>query len=219
MQINAIITCVDYADYLSVSLQYNRHHFNRVMIVTSPADYETTRVAVRNGAEYLVTQDFFRDGSPFNKYRGLERGLDYFGEEATSGWLAIMDADVLWPKSIDWSELEVGNIYSPRRRMWDGQLAELPHEPYWKRWPLHRLHTDPRWHNHLSGYTQLFHGSDPALGVRPWHRMHLPTAQGGDTSFMEKWPEDRRLRPSWECLHLGPPRINWEGRKSPPLKA
>ncbi len=209
--VNAVIVCADYADYLLVTLPYNRHHFKRVVVVTAPADYETTRVCLQNVAECLVTDAFFRDGDPFNKYRALEEGLDKLGRER---WISIMDADVLWPKAVE-HRYEEGRIYSPLRRMYDGLLSQLPHETYWKQYPHHRLHRHPRWHGHLSGYTQIFHASDPALGKPPWHRLDLPTAQGGDTYFQDLWPADRRVRPSWEVLHLGPARANWAGRKTP----
>ena len=41
----AITVCVEYSDYLSHTLPYNRHQFSEWMIVTTPEDKATRDVA------------------------------------------------------------------------------------------------------------------------------------------------------------------------------
>lgn len=95
----------------------------------------------------------------------------------------------------------------------------LPQESSWHCHKLHHLHSNPKWHNHISGYCQIFHASDKHLPQPPWHPLHLPDAGTGDTMFQDLWNTsvgDCRRRPSWEVLHIGDDaRRNWRGRTTP----
>lgn len=214
----AVMTCVGYSEELTVTLPYNRHHFESVLVVTTPADAEEVRrIAEPCGADVFVTDAFYQDGAAFNKFAALEEGLDWMGRR---GWLAILDADVLWPKESPgrltgpfgpYVWMRRGNLYTPRRRMFALEPGwRAPPETDWKLFPLHQLHA--RLPDHFSGYTMLFHAADPHLGPPPWHRLDLPTAGAGDTYFQEKWPVECRIRPPWEVLHLGRSGVNWRGR-------
>lgn len=226
----AVLVSVDYAGELSISLPYNRHHFTEVMVVTSPADAPNVRPIVeRCNAKLFVTDLFYADGAPFNKFRAMEAGLDAFGRD---GWLAILDADVLWPARKVFTYLQEnkevcglvsGYLFTPRRRMWTewpkapswfekakgSSSADLwAREDLWDRFPLHPQ--DKEW----AGYSQLFHASDPVLGPPPWHETNWLHAGGADSFFQAKWPDARKVRPPFEVLHLGTAGINWAGRVS-----
>ena len=246
---NAILVSVNYSDILCLTLNYNRHHFNSVMVVTDDADNADACVAREHKAEVFATRAFYDGGASFAKWKALEQGLDAFGRD---GWLCIMDGDVLWPKKIDWnpdgnyqygcvdesteaiidcddmswerySVLKFGNLYSPFRRMWEnwpsvpaGTLIEqrvyedyssvLPVESEWKKFPLHRQQ-----HEH-AGFTQIFNASDPVLGPPPWHDTSYSHCGAADSWFQQKWSADKKIRPTWEVLHLGPAGTNWYGR-------
>lgn len=221
--LRAILVCVDYSDYLSVTLPYNRHHFSEVMVVTSTVDEQTVEVAKANNAKVFRTASFYTDGARFNKFRALEEGLDVFGRH---GWLCIMDADILWPKHIDWSFLTADRLcetptgqyfsqhsylYTPLRRMWEDCDTNIPQEPYWSQFPLHPQQVE--W----AGYTQIFHADDPALGLAPWHQTNWRHAGGADSWFQRKWSNESKLRPPFTCLHLGKAGHNWCGRATPYL--
>lgn len=214
----AFVVAVDYADLLAVTLPYNAHHFEDVHVVTDAASEAAVRPVVRSvpNADMMVTDAFYRGGADFNKWAALEELLDRAGR---SGWIALLDADVLWPKE---TLLDVGTdrrgfhicpgfLYGALRRMYPRvprTAAELPPEDQWGRYPLHRnVH---EW----AGYTQVFHGSDPVLGPAPWHDVSWRHAGGADTFFQAKWPRERRVRFPWEVLHLGPAGANWCGRVS-----
>lgn len=215
----AILVSVDYADLLAITLPYNKHHFESVMVVTSPADIETVAVATICGAQVFVTGSFYERGAIFNKWLALEQGLDHIGRE---GWICIMDADVLWPKEIlgksvnpennaNW--MSVGNLYSPLRRMMSSlpYPFALPSEDTWSNYPIHRNV------NEWAGYTQIFHADDPHLGPAPWHETSWRHAGGADSMFQRKWPAECKVRPTFEVLHLGPAGTNWCGRATPYL--
>lgn len=208
----AILVSVDYTDLLSLTLPYNRHHFEEVLVVTSIMDRRNVRpVADQNKADIYVTDSFYHDGARFNKWKALEEGLDYFGRQ---GLLCIMDADVLWPKTIpvDDSYFLKGKLYSPLRRMAPMPSASVPEstpfppESDWWIYPIHRNTSE--W----AGYSQIFHADDPVLGKTPWHEINWTHAGGADSFFQQKWKLINRIRPPFEILHLGDAGANWFGR-------
>lgn len=204
----AILISVDYADLLEVTLPYNCHHFEEVMVVTSSQDQDTQVTAHRYGAEVFVTDSFYEPPAVFNKWKALEEGLDAFGRH---GLLCLMDADVLWPKELPEMEYAWNYLYTPLRRMWrDPKLPILP-EHQWSRLPIHRNLAE--W----AGYTQIFHGTDLHLPNPPWHQINWRHAGGADSFFQQLWRPENKLRPPWEVLHLGDAGRNWCGRATPLL--
>lgn len=205
VELRGIMVCVEYGDLLNVTLPYNRHHFKELLVVTTSWDAETIQVAKRNDAGLFYTDSFYKDGATFNKWRALEEGLDAFGR---TGWLCIMDADVLWPKSVDLSFLSMGTLCTPRRRIMtaiDGGWAAYPPEKSWQRYPLFN-------EVEFAGYSQIFHADDPHLPAAPWHQTNWRHAGGGDSFFQARWPVVHKVRPPWQVLHLGSPGVNWHGR-------
>lgn len=203
----AIIVCVNYSDFLSITLPYNRHHFSEVVVVTSFNDRETQQLAKRHGARILITDAFYDDGADFNKFKALEQGLSVMGR---NGWICLLDADILWPKVLPKFTFTPGKLYTPDRRMMRELIGQIPHEPYWASFPR------PQYKG-FSGYTQIVHGSDPVLGSPPWHEVTGRHAGGADTKFQARWSEADKIRPPFEVLHLGPNKTNWRGRVSPRL--
>lgn len=208
--LNAILVSVDYTDFLRLTLPWNRRHFDRVMVVTSTADQvNVLPVARENGCQVYATDSFYCDGANFNKWAAMEEGLDALGRE---GWLCIMDADVLWPREIDYGwwrgvmEGGPGRLFTPRRRMCEAVPPVLPWEGEWGRYPLHPQQRE------FAGYTQIFHADDPVLGPAPWHQTNWRHAGGADSFFQAKWSEKNKVRPPFEVLHLGPAGTNWCGR-------
>ena len=253
----AIMVAVDYTDLLAVTLPYNIHHFEEVWIVTDEKCHkEVVDVAWQMdnphkvGITILATGLFYADGATFNKWRALEWGLDQMGRH---GWLCLMDADVLWPKGLRWSENTVeteswkpnvetlqcsvshpdgtyschvfvgGYLYTPLRRMCtdlnqsgflhmpEGVWKPYPAERLWNRFPVHRNI------NEWAGYSQIFHADDPVLGPPPWHETNWKHAGGADSFFQMRWPKEKKVRPPFEVLHLGPAGENWYGRATPYL--
>lgn len=206
----AILVCVDYSDYLSLTLPYNCHHFSEIMVITTPADRQTQEtVASVSNAKIFCTNSFYDNGAYFNKWKALEQGLDALGRD---GIICIMDADIFWPKQIpEWS-IQKGNLYTPFRRM--GNIIDqftVPAENEWIKYRRHRIVKD--W----SGYSQIFHADDPHLGPAPWHQIDWKHAGGADTFFQEKWLPGEKIRPPFEVLHVGPAGQNWCGRSTPYL--
>lgn len=196
----AILVCVDCSDLLQITLPYNRQHFSEICVVTSLEDYKTVEVAKQ--VEVFQTNAFYENGANFNKFLALEQGLNHFGRE---GWIAILDADILWPKDIPYLDLRIGKLYSPFRRMFRDLSKPIPSE---EAWGNYELYPD----REFAGYTQLFHAHDLVLRSTPWHETNWKHAGGGDSFFQKKWEEQNKIRLPFEVLHLGLPGTNWCGR-------
>lgn len=199
----AITVCYQYHDILERTLSRNIHLFDSITVVTSAKDTKTIEVVERHGADLFLTEVFWDQGAVFNKFRAMEAGLDHMGRE---GWISIIDADVVLPQRISEWTGKPGNLYCPLRRMLPDIRAEIPHESKWKRLRFHRANEE------FAGYCLIFHASDPILGPPPWHQMNWTWAGSGDSYFQLKWPQSRKVRPPFECLHLGPAGVNWAGR-------
>jgi hypothetical protein len=188
---------------LKITLPYNMHHFDDVMVITSKADVETRLFAFEGlDCAIHITDAFYEDGAYFNKWRALEEGLDNFGRH---GWLCLLDADILIPKKVPEFNIERGTLYTPLRRMYPS-LTGVPQEPYWPQYPVHRNVAE------FAGYCQVFHAEDPVLGPAPWHDINWKHAGGADSFFQQKWHHFNKVRPPFEVLHIGEPTTNWFGR-------
>src|SRR5438132_4131231 len=94
MRIEAVTICVNYADFLRAVAPFNLPHLDRWVIVTTPEDEETRTACRACSLECVTTNDFQRDGDPFAKSRGIERGLAHIeGRD----WILHLDADIALP--------------------------------------------------------------------------------------------------------------------------
>ena len=133
--------------------------------------------------------------------------------------MCLLDADVIWPRNAKLPDLQVGQLCSPLRRMlvnpipqsFDDLIRQVDNERGWQFCPIHRNV------NEWAGYSQIFHAADPVLGSPPWHDIDWSHAGGADSFFQAKWAKENKVRPDWECLHIGNAGENWFGRTSPRL--
>lgn len=213
--LNAILVSVDCTDLLSLTLPYNRHHFNRVLVVTSCEDAGPVHdVTEKHNAETFYTNAFYARGADFNKWAALEEALD--AKKYRKGWLCVMDVDVLWPREAKLDGfMEKGRLTSPLRRMMEDITPLRLHGekgiPPEKEWCNYRIHPNV---SEWAGYSQIFHADDPHLPKPPWHETNWKHAGGADSFFQLLWPAVCKIRPPWQCLHLGPAGTNWCGRAS-----
>jgi len=207
-ELRGAMVCVDFADILSITLPRNIHHFKEILIVTTPEDVATKRLAdaYASRIKLYTTRSFYKDGADFNKWLALEEGLDWYGRH---GWICIMDVDVIWPQKVSWPKLEIGKLYGPKRYILEDAFAPIPPESEWENLPLHKNLVE--W----PGYTQIFHATDPHLPKPPWHEVNWRHAGGADSWFQNLWPRKHKVRLDWSVLHLGPCGVNWCGRAIP----
>ena len=224
---NALIVCVDFSDMLEITLQKNRHHFDRVVVVTTFTDEKTIVTALNNNAEVYRTNAFYDDGAVFNKYKAVEEGLDFMGRY---GQICLLDVDIVLPKDFLFTKDDTFKdyLYTPHRYIFDephqtslnpkdeGYLNErlislLEDEELWKELPLFG-------EREFAGYCQVFHADCRFLPKgKSWHETNWKHAGGADSFFQCLWPDQFKVRPPFYVLHLGPPGRNWCGRVIPYL--
>lgn len=223
---NALTVCVDFHDYLGITLPRNVRFFGEFCVVTEQCDLLTRTVvddafltvapSLRPLPHARLSRAFRVPGCSFNKGAGIE---DALLQMSPKGWLCILDADIVLPPAFaDAIEyLEPGNIYMPKlRRQCSDPLTMTEYADQPTLWddlpevPEMRIETHSR--DGGAGYCQIFHTSDPVLGERPWYPTNWKDAGGCDTKFLEKWPVERRKRLDFEVLHLGEPETHWCGR-------
>ena len=227
MNVEAVTTCVGYGDFLAQTLRRNKHHFNRVVVVTSFDDAETIEVCRRNSVVCRPTDVHTRfNNDEFNKGRLIDFGLGYCRRD---GWLVHLDADmVLPPDTRGWLErvqLDESCIYGIDRVLcvgWDAwqkfDASSHDFHDYHCRvhipsMPMGHRISIPEYGGYLPiGYFQLWHGK---------HGRRYPLEQGSgehsDVLHAMQWPTDkRRLIPEIVGVHLEsePSQLgaNWSGR-------
>ena len=92
MKVEAVSVCVNYSDYLKVSLPINKQILNKIVIVTRSDDYETIKVCKENNVECIATDEFNNHPSGFNKFKGINKGLDKLDKD---GWILFLDCDIV----------------------------------------------------------------------------------------------------------------------------
>jgi glycosyltransferase involved in cell wall biosynthesis len=200
-----LIPSVDYSDYLAVTLLHNMRVADHIVIVTSPRDVDTQRLARDAGAEVVVTDRWFDNGVPFNQRLGMNQGLSHLHHK---DWIGFIDADIVIPISIKdelvnarrdclhWMKRQVVASRKIYERVLAGEEIQCIGE---KQLPA-------------CGYCQIFHASDNLYQPLP---EGCPTAGRGDLIFRNRWPRSKWICLTGTCLHLGDSRVNWQGRKAP----
>lgn len=201
---NTIVVCVDYADLLGITLPRNLRHVGTLpdacCVVTSPNDYHTQLLASELGVYCHVTNAFYERNALFNKGAAIQEAMQHFAP--ADAWMMLLDADIVLPAEMP-LDLQPGCLYSPRRHMcldppaWDGT------EQSWPQFPVYP-------EREFAGYCQIFHMQDPA--VLPWPNYPANWKMANcDSEFQNRWPEEKKVRPAFNVLHLGPPAKNWAG--------
>lgn len=205
----AFMVCVNYADFLKITLPHNLHHFEEIHVVTSLDDNETTLLCSDIPKVKLTrTNAFYENGATFNKWAGLEELLanQNHGKGREELW-CVMDADILFPQHLEERWFPKDRLTTPLRRSYNGPVRLIPKENTWASQPLDVVN------GHWSGYAHFFWTDDRRLFSIPWYdSVRYTNAAGADSAFMRRWPMSQRVRPPFTVLHLGESKRNWDGR-------
>jgi hypothetical protein len=235
MRLEAVQTCVGYADFLAALLPRNKHLFDKIVVVTTPDDLDTRRLCEYLHVECVQTNAFHRDGAAFAKGDGINAGLEKL---SLDGWVVHLDADIVLPPlfrdTVLGLDLDDTHVYGCDRYI-------IPHFEAWQEHVNHpRLEHENGVYVHADAYkigTRIAppqHGGYIPIGFfqmwgpRGSGRLEYPTqhttAARTDMLFALQW--DRRHRgflPEVIAYHLesdpdAPQGANWEGRHTPPFE-
>jgi len=236
--IDAVTVSVNCGDFLTETVKWNRQHFNKWVIVTTPDDKETREVCRRYNLTCLVTEDDKRDGD-FSKGRLVERGLQQLSAKS---WILHIDSDVVLPLSfrddLKRAHLDPTFIYGVDRYMvksyeqWQklvmsGVLHTSPYGCAHSNSPPAGVELGCRWADRDGyvpiGFFQLWHrdeGGEEWRGVRtkPYPHQH-GNACRSDVQHAKQWDRRKRaLIPELFVAHLESEAVpngkNWNGRKT-----
>jgi len=222
MKIEAVTVCVEYDDMLRevlptwLSGPSARGVFDRVLVVTTPHDHRTARLATEAGLDVYYTWDFYLDHAAFNKGLAIESALAGRLLDLDA-WVCFLDSDIALPprfRRIIQGSLDA--VLTPRECLWGCQrfLAKTPESwaavrgpggDGWDLSPCERVRETAE----LAGCLHLFwagQGGRP----RPWYPTDWQHAGGYDSVFEQSWPRKRRI--AEPVVHLGEPGRNWHGR-------
>jgi len=233
MFLEGVIICVNYSDFLSHTLPLNKTIFSHLVVVTSPEDESTQKLCEYYNVQCVVTDDFTKNGDPFNKAKGINAGLDKLSKK---DWVIHLDADIYLPPLtrgiLERISLDEKNIYGIDRMM-------CPNFEEWMEFVSSPRQTHTGWvyihptvfpmgvriGEYMSegyepiGFFQMWHPK--TSGVYRYPEMH-GSADRTDVLFAKKWPrKNRSLIPEIIAVHLDSEDStiqdmgkNWNGRKT-----
>lgn len=228
LDIEAIVCCVNYSDFLEVTLPHNMQFFKRMLVVTDTKDRNTYEVCRKFSVPCIRSDVFYEDGDAFNKGRGINLGIQNSRNDC---WMLHLDADVLLPHNflttLNKVKLQKDCIYGVDRlntltyENWvKGRNQEIPQHQW--RYLVHAptnyqlgdriVHMEYGWI--VIGFFQLWHSS-----MRKLYPIVCGSAEHSDVLFSIQWSEEKRhLIPHMFVTHLESENLNmganWKGRKT-----
>lgn len=235
MKIEAVVVCVQYADFLEATLPLNRPHVDRLVVVTKPDDQETKDVCAKYDTECLTTHAFGPDGQ-FCKGAGINVGLSHLDRD---GWVLHLDADMVLPiharQLLEQRDLDPECIYGGDRINLIGKTAFDTHVRERRlQEPPRTFGTEGWWMNTIRvvfyehggwvpcGFFQLWNPTGSGVHSYVEDRVFAEPAHAGNTDLLfvsQSWPVDKRvLLPELLLGHVESEQIgsgaNWSGRKT-----
>lgn len=233
MKLEAVIICINYADFLRHTLPTNKAFFDKLVVVTDMKDEETPKVCEIHNVQCIRTNAFYSEGSKKpNKAAGINEGLKKL---ALDGWVVQLDADIWLPsltKSILQKKvLNPQSIYGIDRLMCNSyqewhNFINFATKGIHEGWVYLHLHYFPLgqrivFYNNEDGYTPIgfFQLWNPkGSGVYTYPQKETGFART-DLLHARQFPRGNRdFIPDFVCVHLasehGTMGHNWSGRKS-----
>jgi hypothetical protein len=235
MKLEAIVTCVDYADFLAHTLPLNKPHFDRIIVVTAPEDRATIDVCDFHSQPYYRTDAFRSRWGEFRKGTAINEGLAKLDRDS---WMVHLDADIILPshfrQAVETASLDTSMIYGCDR-------VECQSFEEWQRFYgaptpqiqgngvfIHTTHSPFKFGTRVQfpdaggwipiGFFQMWHADSKVLTYPEGHT----NAGREDSLFPKQWPRAKRaFLPEIIVYHLesqnAPMAVNWSGRKTIPF--
>lgn len=216
MYLEAVTVCIDYGDFLKITLPRNKKLFDNYIVVTSPTDLETQAICKEHNIGFVKSVRGLSERG-FNKGKFVNDGLDALRK---TDWILHLDADmVLYEdtrKKLEAQAVDRNVFYGSARQMcpsaeeWQYYVETGKQKTNWGR--------QGRSQNIGVGFFQLFNArADCLKGNAVWYPEQFDTAGRSDRFFYRKWQQRVKLK-SMACVHLEqggtPMGENWKGRKT-----
>ncbi|HEX3755685.1 MAG TPA: hypothetical protein VHV26_11490 [Rhizomicrobium sp.] len=199
-KLSCVVVSVNYGERLAETLPGNIGLFDQLVVVTSPEDALSQKVATDCGATLVVSSRCFDDDHSFNKGRMLNEGLAALKEP---DWIILTDADVTL--NPDTREHVFAHSFNPGCLYF---TARQDHSPVAGQ-PV-GVNMEP------NGYFQMF--NHRALAIRErWPRPvceEFCSAGSVDSWFWQQWPREKIIFvPELAVQHFASARLgeNWNG--------
>ena len=220
--VTCIIICVNYSDFLKVTLPINKTIIKNILIVTTPNDKDTIHICKQNNINYITTNIFYdtnnsniMDTIPhmtcdinniqlykkeiFNK----SKAINYVLRLIKTDWALLIDADIILNKrlyNINIQKLNIDTLYGAHRIIYKNQEDWEDKKGYYDRWVF-------------MGFFQLFNITSKRF-VKDYYGYNdnYNFADKGDYYFSKKWKQKSIL--PYPVCHLGETCENWYGRIS-----
>lgn len=244
MRLEAVIVCVNYADFLEHTLPDNLQQLDDIVVVTDHNDQETPKLCKKYSIECIKTAAFTERGHVFNKGAAINVALSHLRKRE---WLIHLDADIMlcrdFRRMVDMAELDKKNIYGADRINVYGYDTWKELKPFLENHYSSKWFVDPGLCHQKEATAEAMrnvrfgarvvhvqHGWVPIGYFQMWHKeagvgynYKVGAASGSDVMFPAQWPREKRvLLPEVVVYHLdSEPRhrigTNWKGRKSRPF--
>ncbi len=236
-RIEAVVVCLNYADFLAETLPRNLSHIDRLVVVTGFEDHATREVCRKWSVECVVTDVFTEKGETFNKGAAINIGL---GTLRQQGWIMQMDADIVLPNNfrgmLDKSALQRDSLYGCERINIVGYDAWKQVKDTWFTDPQFAYRYIVNTPSNLPVGANVVHkqyGYVPIGFFQLWHAQYMHnyelrypetegTAENMDVQWALRWRRAKRyLLPTFRVFHLEsePTHMgaNWNGRTTRPF--
>lgn len=93
-KIYGVTVSVNYSDYFSWVIPYNKPHLENWIIVTDTKDKATKQLCDYHNLTCIQTDVFYENGATFNKFAGINVGLE---KVKKNNWVCFLDSDIALP--------------------------------------------------------------------------------------------------------------------------
>jgi hypothetical protein len=236
LRIEAVTVCVDYADFLEVTLPSLRAAVDDLVVVTAPADRRTRELCRREEVRAVVTTAMHDHGRRFSLGAAIDAGLRAL---PLTDWALVVDADIVLPsrthRTLQHLQLDPSKLYGIDRvhcRGWQAayRYSTVPttvctvETPHLRAFPIGARIQFPDAGYMPCGYFQLWNAA--ATGYRDYPIDATGTAQGSDMLHSGRFPRQyRELIPELVGIQLetsgpgDPVGVIWAGGRTAEFSA
>lgn len=213
------MVCVNYSDFLKITLPYNKHNFDKIHVITTTNDVDTQRICKKYDVNVVITDKLYENGDSFNKGKAINDGIKSLKYQ---DWILITDADMIMPTNLrpklESMNLNINCAYGTGRMIcrdkiqWNDYLRNKNVSNNWKK--------QTRRINIGVGFFQLVNFNSETLCEKDgnWYSTKWGHCGRSDRRFWRLFPtENRKSIKDIITIHLGDDNMgaNWEGRTTP----